>query len=89
VSDTVNFLHSTSVKNENRVPVKVWRRWRSARSRVVFNDVYSSLVDNKEWLPPLVKKTISPQHLKVLAWNAAWISAEAAEDFDKRELNSE
>jgi hypothetical protein len=86
-TENVNFSHSISTKNENRVPVKQWEKWWSKRSRIVFNDLYSSLVDNKEWLPPLMKKTITPQHLKILAWNTAWLAAEAVIENDNREIN--
>lgn len=75
-TETVCISHSTSEKNENRVPVKTWKTW-ALSARYVFNDLYSSMVYSKLWLSRSLAEKITPQELKVAAWNAAWLAADA------------
>ena len=68
-----------SAKNENRVPLKQWRRW-SEKAREVFNRVYE-FGTNNQWAMLHPKQTPpKPDHWKTTCWNAAWIAADAVDD---------
>ena len=77
-TEEINFEHSETYRNENKVPQKVWRKW-SKSARWVFNDLYTSLLGSKMWLSNSLQKKITPQEHKVASWNAAWLAAEAVE----------
>lgn len=65
-----------SRSNLYHVPLKQWTKWGPA-ARQVFNEVYSSMVNN-QWLflHPKQEKA-SRSHWKTTAWNAAWTAASA------------
>lgn len=67
------------MKNVNRVPKKQWARW-SLTARRVFNEVNGFMLDN-QWLM-LHPKSPQPnkEHYKTIAWNAAWIAADAVDE---------
>lgn len=71
------------MRNENRVPLKQWRKWSSTAQRV-FNETYRFLMRNPDLVrhpaDPLPKTTKASQHWKTIAWNAAWIGADAADE---------
>ena len=71
----VKFTESRA--NVYRVPAKQWRKW-SPVARQVFNEVYSSMIKNKEFLLHPKQTAPSRDHWKTTAWNAAWTSARAA-----------
>lgn len=71
----VKFTESRA--NVYRVPVKQWRKW-SPVARQVFNEVYSSMVKNREFFLHPKQQIPSRDHWKTTAWNAAWTSATAA-----------
>lgn len=67
-------------RNTYKVPVKQWRKW-SRIARTVFNRVYNFAINNPELiLHPQAVKTTKPAHWKTIAWNAAWIAADATDD---------
>ena len=67
------------IKNTFRVPVKQWRRW-SATARAVFNRTYDFVHDNQGLMTHPKMSAIKPAHWKTVAWNAAWIAADAVDD---------
>lgn len=62
--------------NTYKVPIKQWRKW-DDQARFTFNRVYSSIIDNWHILAPDSMQPIKPAARKVLAWNIAWVNAEA------------
>lgn len=65
--------------NKNRVPAKQWRKW-SGMARWVFNDTYNFIYNHeREMNHPKQPKHLL-LHWKTLAWNAAWIAADAVDD---------
>lgn len=68
-----------ATKNQNRVPVKQWRKW-SEPARRVFNRVYTTMMaDQSLFLHPKAPPA-KPAHWKTTCWNAAWIAADAANE---------
>lgn len=66
-------------KNHNAVPKRKWQKW-SELSRYTFNDVYSTMTQNPRlFLHPKAKKP-DDEHWDTIAWNTAWIAADAARD---------
>lgn len=65
-------------ENVNRVPAAQWRKW-GDRERKVFNEVYSGLLVNRH-LACLPNAPETPwEAWRVIAWNAAWLAAGAAD----------
>lgn len=65
-----------SRSNLYHVPERQWKKWPPS-ARQVFNDVYSSMVNNQHlFLHPKQEKA-SRSHWKTTAWNAAWTAAGA------------
>lgn len=65
------------MSNPFKVPKKQWEKW-NALARKVFNEVYETVRENAAvLLPPGLNRL--PAHLvQVIAWNTAWIAADAA-----------
>lgn len=62
--------------NLYRVPLKQWNKW-GLMGRQVFNEVYSSMVQNQGlFLHPKQEKA-SRSRWRTTAWNAAWTAAGA------------
>lgn len=62
--------------NRYKVPLKKWRKWTDTARRV-FNETYSTMVNNQwTFLHPQQEK-ISRRMWRTTAWNAAWIAADA------------
>lgn len=68
-----------STTNENRVPVKQWRKW-SSESKIVFNRVYEFCFNNPDLMLHPKQEKPKPLFWKTTAWNAAWIAADAVDD---------
>lgn len=66
------------MKNRNRVPTKQWRKW-SAKAHDVFNEVYSFAYDNPDLMTHPAAPKPKPLYWKTVAWNAAWIAADAVD----------
>ena len=63
--------------NLYRVPVRKWVKW-GPMARQVFNEVYSAMSRNQRlFLHPQAEK-VSKRLWRTVAWNAAWIAADAA-----------
>ena len=67
------------MSHRNRVPKKQWRTW-SLQARRVFNDTYSFIHDNPDLMQHPAAPKPKPFHWKTVAWNAAWIAADAVDD---------
>ena len=68
-----------SVRNMHRVPLKQWRKW-DERERYVFNELYVTLRDSHSTLAPRGFDDVKQGSWGVLAWNAAWVAADAARE---------
>lgn len=69
-------------RNRHRVPKFQWNKWRP-EARVVFNETYATMRDNKEcFLHPTLCGIglFSAKQWDTTCWNAAWIAADAARD---------
>lgn len=66
-------------KNVNRVPNRQWAGW-SKKARVIFNRSYMFFLNNQVMLNHPKARKLSPLHWKIVAWNAAWIAADACDD---------
>jgi hypothetical protein len=66
-------------KNINRVPKKSWMQW-SELARKVFNRVYNFVMDNEDLMKHPKQPVMKPRHWKTIAWNSAWIAADAVDD---------
>jgi len=65
--------------NSNRVPLRQWRKW-SEPARYVFNEVYCFVAYNQELTVHPKQKAIPDEQWVTIAWNAAWIAADAVDD---------
>jgi hypothetical protein len=59
------------------VPKKQWKRW-SGVGQVVFNAVYSTMLDNQDLFLHPKADTIPNEHWNTVCWNAAWVAADYA-----------
>jgi hypothetical protein len=60
--------------NRHHVPKKQWSKW-SIAGRKVFNEVYSSMVQNAGLFLHPKQGKIPATMWKTTAWNAAWTAA--------------
>lgn len=67
------------IKNENRVPKKQWDKW-TENARGIFNKAYDFLYYNQPLTTHPKTKKIPSNQWKTIAWNAAWIAADACDD---------
>lgn len=68
-----------STRNHNRVPKKQWGKW-SKGARQAFNRVYTFMMENPDLMNHPNEPRMKPFHWKTVAWNAAWIAADAVDD---------
>lgn len=65
-----------AVLNPYKVPLKQWRRW-NVEARMIFNYTHALMMGAQEMFvhpkAPMIKK----DHWQTIAWNAAWIAADA------------
>jgi hypothetical protein len=66
------------VSNDYRVPKKTWKRW-SKKARRVFNEVYDFAYSNQSLMTHPKQPVMEPYHWKTVAWNAAWVAADAVD----------
>ena len=66
------------VKNVNRVPPKAWRKW-SESARASFNAIYAFIRANEAVMAHPAAPVATTAHWEVLAWNSAWIAADAVD----------
>ncbi len=64
-------------RNRFKVPKKQWRKWNST-AREVFNAVYKSIKTGYCTLFPKQFELLPKSAIAVMAWNSAWIAADAA-----------
>ena len=69
-------------KNSFKVPKKQWAKW-TIRGRETFNYLYDILINNFKIVCPPKFGELPAQSRKVVAWNTAWLAADAAsEDYE-------
>ena len=68
----------TEVKNLSRVPAKAWNAW-GETARRTFNRVYDFMMNNQKLMTHPGQPAFKPAHWKTIAWNAAWIAADAVD----------
>lgn len=68
----------TIMKNKYKVPTRPWRTW-SASAQRVFNAVYSQIKNNSNVLFPASASKLSRPAIRVIAWNSAWVAADAVD----------
>lgn len=61
--------------NRFKVPRKAWNGW-SDYSRLVFNEVYSTVKNKYKILFPPSAHKLTKQAIEVIAWNTAWVAAD-------------
>ena len=66
-----------SRSNPYHVPQRQWRKW-SPKAREVFNELFSTMVQNQYAFLHPQQDRISKRMWRTTAWNAAWIAADAA-----------
>ena len=67
-----------SIKNVNKVPSKVWKKW-TERAQSVFNMVYEFMIENQSCMNHPNADDINCDHWKTISWNAAWVAANACD----------
>lgn len=64
--------------NNFKAPTKQWRKW-SETARAVFNRVYDFAIENPTLMLHPRAEVPKPAHWKTVAWNAAWVAADAVD----------
>ncbi len=67
------------VKNVNRVPKKQWSKW-SKEAKAIFNRCYDFFMSNQGTVNHPKAPKLPFNQWKTVAWNAAWIAADACDD---------
>jgi hypothetical protein len=67
-------------KNIYKVKPSQWKKWGELR-RHVFNETYADLLDQSVINSNPKTKKLDDAHWAIVAWNAAWLAAEKAEEF--------
>ena len=72
-----------NTKNKSRVPKSQWKKWGSD-ARITFNWLYGLMVNFPDLFnhPKAIK--MNQTHWKTVAWNTAWLAADAVHDALKR-----
>ena len=65
--------------NKYKVPASQWNKW-GAKGRTTFNWLYKLMMESPDLFnhPKAVK--MKPAHWKTVAWNTAWLAADAVCD---------
>ncbi|UUZ75506.1 hypothetical protein LP414_27710 [Polaromonas sp. P1(28)-13] len=64
-------------ENIHKVTKKQWKKWPDLAQRV-FNDTFSSLVNNQSLMTHPKTEWLPEKQWKTIAWNSAWMAASAA-----------
>ena len=73
--------------NTYKVPLKQWRKW-SEQARRVFNLVYNQLESYPDSFKHPKAASIPEQHWATVAWNSAWVAADAVDEVNSVEVRS-
>ena len=68
-----------AARNTYKVPMKQWRKW-SPLARLTFNRCYRWIKNNQKLVTHPKSKTATREHWNTIAWNAAWLGADATDD---------
>jgi 3-deoxy-D-arabino-heptulosonate 7-phosphate (DAHP) synthase class II len=63
-------------ENKNKVPASQWRKWPDIAQRV-FNSVHEAMEQNPALFVDSEFRKIAAKQWGPVAWNAAWIAADA------------
>lgn len=69
-------------KNEHKVPKKQWKKWND-HAQAVFNGTYADILRIGQTCflhPDTIKRGLSQKEFSAIAWNAAWLAADQAQD---------
>jgi len=66
-------------RNLNKIPEKQWRKW-TVPAKTTFNRVYPWLLGNQTVCLHPRTKPIPPREWKTVAWNTAWVAADACNE---------
>ena len=67
-------------KNINKVHRNKWRKWSNLAGQV-FNRTYDYILNNQKIMNhPATVDALKPEEWKTVAWNSAWIAADAVDD---------
>ena len=73
---------TASPRNTNRVQASQWRKW-NAKARETFNWLYGLMTKSPDLFNHPKATKLKPAHWKTVAWNAAWLAADAVRDATK------
>jgi hypothetical protein len=76
-SEVVEFRPVKTKGNPFKVPLSQWRKW-TPEARAVFNEVNGRMRDNQKLVTHPDAKAMPPAQWETIAWNAAWLAADAA-----------
>ena len=71
--------------NRFKVPLKAWTKFGEV-GRFVFNDTYDALRNNQSTVAPPLAQKVPASSWKVVAWNAAWLAADACRRYTKGQI---
>lgn len=71
------------VGNKHKVPVKMWNDWNNTARRV-FNKTYERMRRDQSIFSHPKAAPMAKEHWTTVAWNAAWIAADAAAGYTSR-----
>lgn len=69
------------IRNRYAVQSKRWNKW-SRAARSTFNDVFRLLLNQETANSAPDAPTVPREAWRTIAWNAAWIAADAVLDFE-------
>ena len=69
----------SQTKNVYQVPKKQWSKW-SKEAKAIFNRCFDFFYENQKLTMHPKAKKMRVDHWKTVAWNAAWIAADACDD---------
>jgi hypothetical protein len=67
------------MRNKHNVPKKTWNKWNHV-ARYVFNQTYGSVLHGSDVLFPPAASALKRPSIKVIAWNTAWVAADAVRE---------
>lgn len=73
-----------AIPNTYKVPKTQWRKWNQT-ARFVFNELFSAMKGNQWALTSPQQDKLTPKMWRTVAWNAAWLAADAVRNFRKQE----
>ena len=66
------------MRNQFKVPLNKWKKW-SILAKKVFNSQFETLKNNQKVLTHPQMKEVSKRMWSTVAWNSAWLAADAVD----------